>query len=386
MPTVEDARQPETLGAITYFAPDLSDPAVTRRREMLLVGGVDLTLCGFIRGDKQVPETWGAEVLGRTQDAALGKRALSVLKQLARPDRLAARLRGADAVIARNLEMLVLAWAGLAVSRRSIPLTYEVLDIHTMMLGDGLKGRAMRWIEGLLLKRVDQIIISSPGFERAYFSQFHPSAPPRRLVENKVFAPAGFDRNASAPSPGAPLRIGWFGMLRCKKSLTLLSELAAQHPGSVEVDIRGRPSPAVFGDDFEAQVAAHPGVVYHGPYRAEDLSDIYSQVHLVWGIDFYEEGLNSDWLLPNRLYEGSAHGRPLIAQSTVETGRWLAAHDAGLLLNDVKAELSKRVGQLSAAEYGRLRAATDAIPSDALVVDAAGCRGLARLILEPSRD
>ena len=40
-------------------------------------------------------------------------------------------------------------------------------------------------------------------------------------------------------------------------------------------------------------------------------------VHFTWAIDFYEAGANSDWLLPNRLYEGGAHGAVPIALAGV---------------------------------------------------------------------
>jgi succinoglycan biosynthesis protein ExoL len=55
-------------------------------------------------------------------------------------------------------------------------------------------------------------------------------------------------------------------------------------------------------------------------------------VHFTWAIDFYQEGANSTWLLPNRLYEGGLHGAVPIALRDVETGRWLQQHGLGLLL------------------------------------------------------
>lgn len=376
--------QAKAAGEVLYLTPDLSDPAVRRRRTMLQAGGATVAVSGFVRGGAAAPESADA-VLGRTRDAALLQRALAVLSQLSRPGRLRRMARGRDAVIARNLEMLVLARAALFLAGSRAPLTYEVLDIHRMMLGDGLAGRMLRAVESLLLRRVNLLVISSPAFDRVYFSRRSPRRPPRLLIENKVLV---LDASPPAPRPppeAPPWRIGWFGMLRCRRSLDILADLAARSGGAVEVVIRGRPSPAVFGEDFAALTAGRPGLVYGGPYAAEDLAALYGDVHFVWGVDFFEAGLNSAWLLPNRLYEGEAHGRPLIAERGVETGRWLAARGAGVLLDSVERDLLPFFETLTAADYKvRLGAVAD-IPRIHLLADREDCVRLVQTVLEPPR-
>jgi hypothetical protein len=127
-------------------------------------------------------------------------------------------------------------------------------------------------------------------------------------------------------------------VLRCRRSLELLAELTNRLPDRVIVELRGRPARSAI-PDFDAIVAAVPGLRFLGPYdRQRDLAQIYHAVHFTWAIDFYEAGGNSRWLLPNRLYEGGLHGAIPIALGTVETGRWLARHNAGVLLGDPPAE------------------------------------------------
>ncbi|WP_039246118.1 hypothetical protein, partial [Brevundimonas nasdae] len=372
------------------MAPDLSDPAVERRLTMLKAGGAEVTVSGFLRGKSPPPPAdWKAESLGRTRDAALGQRALMVAWRLLNPVALRRRVQSQDAVLARNLEMLVLAWCGLLLAGSRARLCYEVLDIHRVMLGDGLKSRLLRRVEATLLKRVDLLVISSKAFDRNYFERLQPLSAPRLLLENKVLSLDGEPQASQPPSPpppeGPPWRIGWFGMLRCRRSLEILGRLAAKKPGLVQVDLRGRPSPAVFGDDFDAVVAEWPGLTYHGPYKADDLPAAYGAVHLVWAIDFYEAGQNSDWLLPNRLYEGAAHGRPLLALRHVETGRWLDEHRAGLLMNDVESELETTVDKMSMESY---RLSCDAVvgldPAD-LFATRRDCRDLVKALTELSR-
>lgn len=350
---------------------------------MLDAGGADVTVSGFLRGAApDPPSAWGAEHLGRTRDAALGQRALMVLKRLMEPRAVLRRVRKKDVVIARNLEMLVLAWAGLVFAGRRTRLCYEVLDIHRVMLSGSLKSRVLRGVERLLLKRVDLLILSSEAFDRAYFKTLQTTSTPRLLVENKVLVLSG-DLSPSLPAPVAPpWRIGWFGMLRCRRSLELLGRLAASRPGRIEVDLRGRPSTAVFGEDFAAAVAEWPGLTFHGAYGAEDLAQAYSAVHFVWAVDFYEAGQNSDWLLPNRLYEGSAHGRPLIAQRDVETGRWLAAHGVGALFSNLDLELGTFFDDLTLSGYADQAEAVARLERSDLVADQQDCRRLVKTLTD----
>ena len=83
--------------------------------------------------------------------------------------------------------------------------------------------------------------------------------------------------------PAPPWRIGWFGIIRCARSLDLLADLVRAHPGLVEVDIRGRPARDVL-PGFDHIIAATPGLVFHGAYdRKGDLPYLYSDVHFTWG-------------------------------------------------------------------------------------------------------
>ena len=59
-------------------------------------------------------------------------------------------------------------------------------------------------------------------------------------------------------------------------------------------------------------IDANPDLSFLGPYAwPGDLPDIYGGVDVAWLIDRYQAGQNSDWLLPNRLYEGCLNGAVL---------------------------------------------------------------------------
>lgn len=356
---------------IGYFVHDLADAAVHRRVRMLLEGGASVVPCGFRRSAEPVSTICGVPAidLGRTEDARLIRRIITVLRARFRLHRLPAELRDVDLVMARQLEMLVLAAAFRDRYRRHVSLVFECLDIHGMMLKTSLPGRLLRWLEGWYLRRSALLVISSPGFVTHYFRKMHRQLPPVRLIENRPLKSEGASAPAHQRRVGAPpWRIGWFGVIRCARSLDLLARLVCALPGQVEIVIRGKPARNTM-PDFDRIVATTPGLTFLGPYdRATQLADIYADVHFTWAIDYYEAGGNSDWLLPNRLYEGGLQGAVPIARAGTQTGAWLAAHRAGVLLDEpLEQSLPAAIAHMTNTAYQAVTTATCAVPIADLV-------------------
>ena len=347
---------------------------------MLKAGGAELKLAGFRRSVESVATLEGAHAfdLGQTQDLKLARRIVAILVALARLPALAQACGQADAILARNLEMLVLGRVLQALQLRSARLAYEVLDIHRLMLGEGVASRTLRSLERRLARKTAVLIVSSPAFFTCYFKRRWKRIAPFCLVENKVLALQGSaSRSSRSAEAGPPWKIGWFGMLRCQRSLDLLCRLTKTLGDRVQVVLRGRPTLELFRD-FHGQVAGCPGLQFLGPYAPEDLASLYADIHLAWAIDFYEEGQNSQWLLPNRLYESLFMGALPISQRDTETGAWLQRRNAGLLIDDMERELADRMASLTAPVYVQMQAAASAIPVADLVCDVAECESIVR--------
>jgi hypothetical protein len=370
---------------IAYLVHDLADAAVHRRAAMLKRGGADVYLGGFRRR----PHHGQAELrtpveLGRTGDAKLGARAAAVAASAARIGRLAPAVEGAEVILARNLEMLAIA---VRAQRRFVPharIVYECLDIHRLLLSKGLPGIMLRELETRLWHHTNAILTSSPAFVREYFT-------PRGfqgeilVVENKVFAASSAARAVACDKqPGPPWRIGYFGMLRCRRSLDVLKRLAAAMKGKVHVELRGVPSPAIF-PDFRQEIGDAPHVSFLGPYEGiEALAHAYRQVQFAWTIDYYEAGQNSAWLLPNRLYESIYFGAVPLALKTVETGRWLQERSAGLLVGeDMEQELSAFFSVLTLDKYLGFAQAMDGIGLKSIAFDERDCKDLVEILRRP---
>lgn len=322
------------MSNLIVFGHDAYDAALQRRIAALARTGARVRAFTMRRGASFAPP-WDNVDLGETRDAAFAQRigALVAAAPTLRREREA--LRRADLIWARNLDMLALARWAKAMSGSRAALIYECLDIHRFMARNDPLGAAMRASERYLLDAAKLVVISSPAFAREYFDVRHPGRARTVLVENRM--PPGFDygsRPAPAPAREGPLRIGWFGNLRCRRSLALLLDLAARFPDRVELYLRGAPTRAEFAD-FEAAVAGRANVRFGGRYKwPDDLASIYADVDLVWAGDFHDPGANSKWLLPNRIYEGGYYATPPIAPIDSETGRWIAARDFGFTLEE----------------------------------------------------
>jgi succinoglycan biosynthesis protein ExoL len=363
---------------VLYLVHDLSDPAVRRRVLMLSAGGAEVTLAGFRRGENRLADVEGIAPLelGATEDARFGQRVMAVAGAAVTLRRRFAGVARPDVILARNLEMLALADRASAYFGGKTPIAYECLDIHRLLLREDVVGRAFRAAERHFGRKARLLVTSSPAFVQNYFRPLSGIRAPIHLLENQVLE---LDRDETNPPvrlrpAGKPWRIGWFGAIRCKKSLKLLADFTRRMAGRAEVVLRGRPAYSEF-DDFDGFVAGEPFLTFQGPYRnPEDLAAIYGDVDFAWAIDFFEEGQNSRWLLPNRLYESCRHGALPIVLSGTETARLALQRGVGLALADDTIEtLVERFSAFDGADYRALYANLVKLGPEPWVTDRADC-------------
>ncbi|MER8789315.1 glycosyl transferase family 1 [Mesorhizobium sp. M0983] len=367
---------------VLYLVHDVSDPAVRRRIIMLKAGGAQVTLAGFRRTASAVADVEGLQPidLGPTRDGRFGQRLAAIMKAVVSTGSKLGSMQRPDLIIARNLEMLALARRARSAFQATVPIVYECLDIHRLLLRDDPLGWAMRGAERFLARDVKLLVTSSPAFIANYFKPFGQIAAPVELLENKYFEPAAasLDDRMTAENPVAPpWRIGWFGALRCRRSLELLAEFTRRLDGRFEIVLRGRPALSEF-PDFHGFVESEPWLSFGGPYRnPEDMAAIYREVHFSWAIDFFEQGLNSEWLLPNRLYEGCRFGAVPISMGNTETGRFLDRQGIGVLLPEATPEaLEAALGTMEQHRFETLRARVLARNPRTWSHDRADCRAL----------
>lgn len=363
---------------LVYFAHNLNDPAVAKRLAMLRAAGISAIASGFWRNTPPPREIEHARVIpfGRTRDAALVHRGLQSLKCATFAGTLLKDVGEADIFMARNLEMLAIAVSAARHCPRPPAVVYEVLDIHRMLLSESPIARCLRSVERALMRDVSLLVTSSPAFLREYFEplQFGIRPPRTEVVENKILELQPLESEQAGPllEPGPPWRIGWLGMIRCRKSLGILGDLAKRRPDLVRVEIFGRPTREV-AQDLKSVAHSIPAMTFGGSYARTDLGRLYGRMHFSWAIDYFEEGANSQWLLPNRIYEGGRYNVTPFALRGTETGNWLSDLGLGILLKTPGVELEEVLEDLTPATYGELKAAARAAPRSSFVADQRDC-------------
>jgi succinoglycan biosynthesis protein ExoL len=360
---------------IAYFVHELADAAVGKRIRMLTLAGADVALLGFDRDRAGVAA--GAPdgiVLGRTQNRKLLRRMFAIWGAIPRALAASRLWRDADLIIARNLEMLALVRA-LTLGRRRPRIVYECLDIHHTMLSRGPVGTLVRGVERLCLGRADLIVTSSPAFERNYFRAVQRYRGRIIVAENKLLPLAA--EMAPAPPAQAPWTMAWCGVLRCRRSFDLLLGVAEALEGRFRIELWGAPALDQI-PHFHDALAGNANAAYRGAYKPEDLPGIYSRAHFSWAVDYYEAGGNSDWLLPNRLYESLGFACVPVAAAGVETARWLTSHGVGVVLAaPLEQTLAAFLSKLTPAGYEALRAAALQLDPNATRLTAESCRAFA---------
>jgi succinoglycan biosynthesis protein ExoL len=366
------------LPDVLYLVPNLADAAVWRRVRMLEAGSATMRVAGFRRSGTALPDGARCIELGETFDANFAQRLVAVAGAWPAIRNRVGLTPTPDVIIARNLEMLPLAHRIAAATATRPAIVYECLDIHRLLIRDDVVGRAMRAAERRFTSGCDLLITSSPAFVREYFDRLSGVDLPVVLVENKVFGTLGErGTNPALRDTSGPLRIGWFGALRCSRSRDLLAGFTRTMEGRFEAILRGRPALTELGD-LESFAAAEPHLRFEGAYRnLDDLARIYSEVHFAWAIDFFEAGRNSDWLLPNRLYEGCFHGAIPIAIAGTETAAFLERHRIGVILPDAGPDtLRERLGSLTLDDVAALARDVAGCDPRLFHADNADCRDL----------
>lgn len=318
-----------------YIGVDATNPTLILRIRSFLRAGVELTAFTFRRHkfNTAFQPDWNNVHLGETVDRNYRKRLPALVRGLRTMLEHADEIRAADFIYARNIDLLIL---GLLAKRRTgsqAKLVYEVEDVQEIFFKKTAGGVLFRKLEAWTLKHVDLLVPLSPGFMRGYFEPVQGYHGPSFVLENKLQLQGRSDAPTPAGSAWEEITdrwvIGWFGTLRCPKSMALLEEIAERLGDRVEIYTRGYPTETGL-DAYMEIVNRHPNWTYDGEYTIpDDLEEMYGRVHFSWCLDFLDEHGNSPLLLACRMYQGGFYGAvPLVAEGS-EMDSWLTRAGVG---------------------------------------------------------
>ncbi len=365
----ENDVDPEASVRILFLQPVKSHVRFQRRLEKLEEQGADVEILSFDR-DYYVGREMDRDYvsLGRLEHGHYLKRIPLLLRAVYT---IRKHLQSCDVAYAFGLDMALVACLARTGIRRRPKLVYEVGDIVEVFLRTGFIARAWRILEGLVLSRVDLLVTTSEAFIREYFQPVHGRRVPKTLVvENKPKLVRSTDsadvRSANTVAEG-PLRIGWFGLLRCARSMEILSELVRRGEGRFELVLRGI---GMAGLNLEEWAESSEYISFGGPYVVPaDLPKMYEDVDLVWGCfpllgPDQSEMRSGTMARTNRFYEACFFRRPLINRSDSEDGRVIEMNDIGLCVElRNQEETVERLLSISGEQIKTWRAAIDQLPA-----------------------
>lgn len=354
---------------VLFVLPVLGQPRHSKRIEMIRSGGAAVEAAAFDRDYHR----------GRLPDCQVtGLGTISHGKYLRRIPRILRAVRPLSRQIARNdvvyafgPDMALLSVLARGASRT--PVVMEIGDLSRTQTRGGMVGHAVRAGERLLASRCSLVVTTTEAFMENYYRRWLGVRTPGLVLENKIEARVA-DRTAvparapGRPLDGRPLRIGYFGLLRCGWSWRVLDALVRRHPGRFEVVMAGYP---LDPRDIADRSAGRSDFRYLGEYRSPtDLPALYGSVDVVWAT--YHPLAADDyphwWARPNRFYESCLFSRPVITRDgtcdSVDVKRW----GVGLCVREESVDDTvARLASLTAAEVEGWTDAMARMPRDVYV-------------------
>ncbi|MFT3990486.1 MAG: hypothetical protein QM680_03660 [Luteolibacter sp.] len=347
---------------ILLFAHERGDARV--RKRISAFQDLGKTVIGFTfhreRDRMEPPVTWENVHLGTTHNGRYADRLWTFVKCIGLLWQKRAVIRTASAIYVVNWDNALLALLGRFFAGKKIPLVLELADVVAAMTKPGFLSKIFRAAERFVLSKSALLVTTSPGFLREYFLPVQGYRGEVFLLENKVYPSSAVPehkRFSGQPlKNGRPWRIGFFGAFRCAESLMLMKALAVKLGDKVEFVLRGYPAGRI-AHLFHELIAEVPNLKYEGAYLyPDDLAELYEGIDLNWCFDESDTGGNSDWLLPNRIYEGGCFGVPSLASDRTETGRWVDANGLGWVFADpLEKTLVKFLDRLTMEEWAEIK-------------------------------
>ena len=351
----DDSAQPVATVRVLSVLQVLGHPRDSKRIAMLKEAGFAVRALVFERDYHagRMPDC-ELQLLGRAPSGGYLARVPHLLAAVPVIRRAA---RDSDIIYASGQDVAIVAL--LATLGLGKPLVIEIGDIRALQVAAGVKGRLVRALDRLMIDRCSLLVATAPSFVDSYYREWLGSTLPAIIVENKLepsttvasSSPQQQPLPRGRPLVDRPLRIGYFGVLRCLWSWRVLRALAAARPDDIEVLIAGIPTHPV---DLAGRCDELPNVEFLGPFKSpEDLPDLYGRVDLVWGCYPHPspEDWNWRWARTNRFYESCFYQKPIVALAQSGDAHMVESHGIGMMVQrDDPKQVAHRLGQITAAD------------------------------------
>ncbi|QNM85778.1 hypothetical protein H9W90_01265 [Polaribacter pectinis] len=327
--------------------PVLGQPRHSKRISMLKNVGFNLAAVAFEREylKGRLPD---CEVtsLGKISHGKYLERIFKFLKAL---PILRKQIKICDVVYASNPDMAYISIiAGFGLNR---PVVIEVGDLRRIQVARGTTGWFVRKLDLFFLKKCSLLVSTSIGFVKGYYQNWLKSSIKYLILENKL--EKAFDEELLIKKEdNGKITIGYFGLLRCDWSWSVLKNLAITHENKFDILIAGYPVNPITLPEEAKEIS---NIKFLGQYKSpNDLVDLYGKVDIVWACYPFpsEEDLNWKWARTNRFYESICYKKPLIVLE--KSGDEQSVLDYNIGVSVPKDKVKKVVEMLNIVERNQI--------------------------------
>ncbi len=329
----------DKLPKVLFLVSIVGHPRYSKRIDMVKQEGFDVQVGTYCRPyHKGRISNAPTEILGNFENKRYFSRLFVYLRSFIKVIKL---IKNSDVVYAFEPDMAALALICTLGSKRN--LVMEVGDIREILLADSILSKSLRRLDAFLASKINLLVATSEAFVDDYYFNLLKVSTKSLVIENKLeastceLAKSLIKQNTEASTAkeyNEPIKIGYFGVLRCKWSWKVLSDLATKFPDKYKIIVAGRIEKHI---ESSFKINENPNIEVLGEYKSpDDLPSLYEKVDLVWACyEPFPKGLtNFKWAIPNRYYESLCFGLPPIVRKGTVFGIRVNKMDIGLEISD----------------------------------------------------
>lgn len=337
---------------IIYILQASSHARYWRRIDKLRELGIKSTVFAFERENFYEGTKGGRQYksLGNIEQENYKRRIFPLINSI---KTIRGELKEADVVYTFGMDTFIIGWAATLFKGNKPKFVYEVGDIRTVFTNKGIIPKIFRAFEKFILKRTDLLVVTSEAYVHGYFKGIQKlNKLNYHVIENKPELKLNVSDINHEKSDNQKIRIGYFGVLRCSRTLEVLKKLIIEHGDKFELYIRGI---ITQGKDIVNDIMLLDNVKAEGEYKVpDDLTSMYNQIDIIWACYPYKgkEISNWMWAKTTRFYEACYFKKPMITLEGTQDSYYVKDKGIGMVLNLSDVDLS--VEQLSKLTFQQL--------------------------------
>lgn len=352
-----------------------SQPRYHRRAEILQDLGYSVTAYCFSRGyfeNNKFPPLVKVVRLGTMSSLrALSdyfRRCGGLLSATMRLWQYERRLGRARIIYVFNSDNVILAWLAWAMTAFKAPIILEIGDLRNSGRSNTVRFWAMVIFERLLCRTASMVVVTSKGYIDAYYAKYVLRNPRVLVIENRL--PQSSFGQVPRPAFGqcnSPIRVGFVGLLRYRRTLEALLRAAAARPNTIWLRIYGD---GELRELVGLYATKYDNIEYLGAFKnPADLPRIYAEIDVNYVV-YDANDLNVRVAIPNKLFESIFFGVPIVAAAHTEFGSRVVSLDVGCVVDVEREDFCEvLLDGLDERQIERWSANEAAVPTGALLDD-----------------